>query len=1404
MQTNSHSILPAPSFWWRLWLLTLCLGLLFPSRSGAALADAVDQPSIVFTSSGNLPWVDQSARTHDSVDAGASGPITHSQTSGFQAQVSGPAVISFWWRADSQAGGDFLRFRINGSIRATISGDTAWERLSFSLGTGLHTVSWIYSKNTSVSTGAAAGYVDQIEFEVVDAPPVINSPLSLTVDAGITLAYATTATKGPTSFAATGRPSGTTFSTTTGVIGGSATSPGVYNIGLSATNSFGTGNATLVLTANDPNPPVAAAVDDAVHPFTAGGNAAWTAQSAETHDGVDAARSGAITHFQTSSMLTTFTGAAFVSFWWKTDTEAVSDPLIFFIDGTEKARISGAQDWQMLTFAVVAPGAHTLRWAYSKNGSLSSGADAAWVDQVLIAPPSGPPAITSPLAVAVSAGIGVNYQTVATQLATAFAATGLPSGLSINASTGLITGTTSTLGAFPVQLTATNSVGSTTETLTITVESPFAGIPAAVEAPSLVFSGAGSAAWFSQTASSHDGVDAAQCGPLPSDGLSQLTTTYTGTGTVSFWWKMDSVDNDAGLRFFIDDVERGLIFGMQPWVQVSATISTAGPHTLKWFFRKGLAASSPLPTVWLDELSITPPSAPPVISSPLAAAGAVGSAFSYQAVANQSPVFSAAGLPLGLTLNPLTGLITGEPAFGGVFSVSLVAGNALGSDTKNLIITIANPFAALSDALDCPTAAFIPSGDALWFGQTLESHDGVDAARSGEIPGALGTAVLKSTIQGPAVLSWWWKADSQPTDRLQFGFDSVENTWKDKPGSQPWTYEEVAIPGGVHTVFWIFQKNSSTPGPHAGFLDEVRLTPFSGPPGYQAFSGPIKPKGQLAMAPDGKLYGTAEGGGVNGKGAIFRVEADNTLTTVYSFTGAPLGNPTFGLTTGSDGKLYGCTYRDFSSTAGGIFSYDPASGAFAVVTTFPASYWSHHALLRASDGKLYGTTFAGGSDNLGTVFSISPDGSMSTVVSFSGPSGSFPGSFPRGGLVQAPDGHIYGVTWNQSTGDRRLFRITLSGGYTSVKNLNGAPEELALGADGNLYYMTFHGGSIVGSIFKLTPSGGEEVLASLPPANGDVPSGDIFHMSSGPDGRLYMAAGDSNTFGSKGAIYRCSLNGVAEKVFGFTGTSSVPGNGRQPWSPLHFDANGHAWGIAAGGGPGGNGLVYRLDMAPEVVTGTADGLTGATAVLHGSVMPFGSATSAVFEWGTDPISLTSITPPVAAGAGLTSVPAQASLAGLAPNTTYFYRLRGDHATTLSRGATLSFTTSSAPTPDADNDGLPDAWEVTHFGSAGAASGTGDADNDGLNNFGEYAFGLNPNSGDLSALPQPTQTGGLLTLTVQKQPFVAYTVVASSDLSAGSFSTTGLTTVTDNATTLVVQETSPGIRRFMQVKAASAP
>lgn len=64
------------------------------------------------------------------------------------------------------------------------------------------------------------------------------------------------------------------------------------------------------------------------------------------------------------------------------------------------------------------------------------------------------------------------------------------------------------------------------------------------------------------------------------------------------------------------------------------------------------------------------------------------------------------------------------------------------------------------------------------------------------------------------------------------------------------------------------------------------------------------------------------------------------------------------------------------------------------------------------------------------------------------------------------------------------------------------------------------------------------------------------------------------------------------------------------------------------------------------------------------------------------------------------------------------------------GVTAFITPNPVGTPDADSDGMPDAWEVTHsFNPSNASDATQDADSDGLSNLREYLAGTNPRDSD---------------------------------------------------------------------------
>jgi len=110
---------------------------------------------------------------------------------------------------------------------------------------------------------------------------------------------------------------------------------------------------------------------------------AWEVVRENPYDGVYCARSSAIQDGETSSLfINILVGTeSVISFYYKVSSENNYDKLHFYIDGSEKNNWSGEIPWTQASYALT-PGTHELRWEYSKDVSVSSGNDCAWIDNV--------------------------------------------------------------------------------------------------------------------------------------------------------------------------------------------------------------------------------------------------------------------------------------------------------------------------------------------------------------------------------------------------------------------------------------------------------------------------------------------------------------------------------------------------------------------------------------------------------------------------------------------------------------------------------------------------------------------------------------------------------------------------------------------------------------------------------------------------------------------------------------------------------------------------------------------------------------------------------------------------------------------------------------------------------------
>jgi uncharacterized repeat protein (TIGR03803 family) len=287
-------------------------------------------------------------------------------------------------------------------------------------------------------------------------------------------------------------------------------------------------------------------------------------------------------------------------------------------------------------------------------------------------------------------------------------------------------------------------------------------------------------------------------------------------------------------------------------------------------------------------------------------------------------------------------------------------------------------------------------------------------------------------------------------------------------------------------------------------------------------------------------------------------------------------------------------------------SSSPAQ-TFSVLATFNAADGNSPmgSLVQGLDGNLYGTSNQGGASPCsfcGTVFRITPDGTLTTLHSFAGADGAFPG----GGLVQAPGGNFYGTTESGgSNGAGTVFEITPSGTLTTLYSFSGADGShpvaaLLLSRGGNLYGTTERGGTSTkcsggcGTVFKIAPGGPLTALHSFTATDGSHP---VAALVEAEDGYLY---GGTVSGGAKndGTIFKITPKGTLTTVHSFVKT-----DGAGLYAALVQASDGYLYGATANGGTNNYGTVFKITPGGTLTTlynfdwtdgGGPDGLVQAT------------------------------------------------------------------------------------------------------------------------------------------------------------------------------------------------------------------
>lgn len=492
-------------------------------------------------------------------------------------------------------------------------------------------------------------------------------------------------------------PGGLTFNSglTPPTITGSPTAVGTYDIIVNATNSAGTGPSSILRLTVAPNPaapiltsaPVAGGRVGTPFSYTLTSSPAATSYAANsslpnglTLNTATGEITGTPTVAGTTRIHFTGTNASGTSLGLELAFNIAPSLNVPLITSNGSAN---AQVGQSFTYAITATGSPTSYAVGSLPGGLSlntttgvisgvpttaTGATAFQTQltatngdgtsvpkpfSLTVAPAPATPVITSAATASGQAGVSFSYTITASESPTSYVASDLPSGLTLNPTTGAITGTPTASGVFTSSLSAANAAG-------LGAASPLR----------LTFAAAAAAPAITSAAAA------------------------VGQVGVAFTYQVTAAPGPiTGYAFAQDRKESlpaGLVFNSATGL-ISGTPTTAGTNTITLVATNSGGSSLPQALV----ITINPAAGVPVITSAGSATGTVGSAFTYNITATVpegAPAVTsrdAVNLPDGLAVNPFTGIISGTPSAVGTTVATLVAANANGTGpARDLAITV--------------------------------------------------------------------------------------------------------------------------------------------------------------------------------------------------------------------------------------------------------------------------------------------------------------------------------------------------------------------------------------------------------------------------------------------------------------------------------------------------------------------------------------------------------------------------------------------------------------------------------------------------------------------------------------------------------------------------------------------
>jgi hypothetical protein len=327
-----------------------------------------------------------------------------------------------------------------------------------------------------------------------------------------------------------------------------------------------------------------------------------------------------------------------------------------------------------------------------------------------IAPSVSAPAITSDPTATAQVGAAFTYQIVATNgpiLSYSASSKELPSGLSLNTSTGAISGSPSAdPRTYLVTITATNAGGTSLPQVLSIIVTPALGVPV-VSTPLYVVGTVG--------------VDFA---------LTIAASNLTGSAPYAPPILLEAVGLPPGLA-------------VNPATGVIAGKPTAVGTTVATLTATNAAGTGPTRDL---TIFVLPAPTAPVVGGAAVAVGQVNEPFTYQIVASNSPTsYEVLNSPVWITLNPVTGAVTGVPTSPGTFTVQLTASNAAGTSNPAILGLFISPAANTPVVTSTRTASgTVGTG----FTYTPAATPAATGYIASGLPGGLGLNAATGVISG--------------------------------------------------------------------------------------------------------------------------------------------------------------------------------------------------------------------------------------------------------------------------------------------------------------------------------------------------------------------------------------------------------------------------------------------------------------------------------------------------------------------------------------------------------------------------------------------------------------------------------------------------------------------------------